>query len=225
MWDHFIASENMVFSVSLAVMILIAVLEGIATVLGAGASSGLDSMIHDLDLNIDHDIPIHDFDSSMSHFLGWLRIGQIPVLMLLIIALTSFGLLGLITQAVMKKTTGFYMQGWIAAIPVSVATLFMTRFCGGILHSIMPKDETTAISAESLVGRIAVITLGTARRGYPAEARTHDEHGQTHYFQVEPDCDDDTFSTGDEVLLISMKGHIYMAILNSNPYLTDTEKP
>jgi hypothetical protein len=221
MWELVIASENMFFSVSLAVMLLIAILEGIATFFGAGASSGLDSIIHDLDLHIDHDIPIHDFDSSVSHFLGWLRIGQVPVLMLLVIALTSFGLIGLTVQAVMKKTVGLYMPGWLAAIPVSIATIFMVRLFGGILHAVMPKDETTAVSAESLVGRIAVITIGTARHGCPAEAKAQDVHGKTHYFMVEPDSDEETFSEGDEVLLISMKGHIYMAVLNTNPYLTD----
>lgn len=222
MWQHILAAENMIFSISLAVMLLIAVLEGIATFFGAGASSVLDSMIPDIDVDSPGFVDA-GFDGALSHFLGWLRIGQVPVLMLLIIALTNFGLLGLIIQAVMVNMTGFYLPGWLAGIPVFMATLFMVRFWGGILHSIMPKDETTAISSDSLIGRVAVITLGVARQGSPAEAKAQDVHGQIHYFQVEPDNDGEIFSRGDEVLLISMHGHIYRAILNPNPYLSDSK--
>ncbi len=222
MWQHILAEENMIFSVAIAVMLFLAIIEGIAILFGTGVSSAMDSMMPEMDITPAADIPDTDFGSILNRFLGWLRIGEVPVYMLLVIALTSFGLLGLVFQAVMINTAGFYLPGWLAGIPVFIVTLFMLRLWGKLLQAIMPRDETSAVSADSLIGRVAVITLGVAGKGSPAEARTQDIHGQTHYFQVEPDNDEETFSSGTEVLLVSRHGHIYRAIPNSNPYLSDS---
>ena len=55
----------------------------------------------------------------------------------------------------------------------------------------IPKDETTAVSDASLVGRVGTIVIGTASAGRPAETRVHDEHGTTHYIMVEPEGPDE----------------------------------
>ena len=59
-----------------------------------------------------------------------------------------------------------------------VASLPIVRISGGALGRVIPRDETTAVSIESLVGRIATVVSGTARAGYPAQARVTTEHGQ-----------------------------------------------
>jgi hypothetical protein len=104
----------------------------------------------------------------------------------------------------------------LPALPASVlafsASLPAVRFSGGILHRIMPKDETTAVSQGSFIGRVAVLTLGTATAGNAAQAKLRDAHGQDHYIMVEPDNKEDQFSQGDAVLLVRHTGACFYVI-------------
>ena len=223
------ASQNMPFTVSLAVMLGIAVLEGVMTLMGAGLSGFLDSLLPEIDADVDVDL---GSDSSMgasevpavtplSKLLGWLRVGKVPVLILLVIFLTGFGLLGLTIQSFVHNTAGFFLPGLVASGIAFFLALPVVRVFGGAISAIMPKDETDAVAEKSLIGRIAVITIGTARKGSPAEAKVKDQHGLTHYVMVEPDLEDDTFASGTAVLLIKQEGSVFKAIENTNPALID----
>lgn len=219
-----LASENLAFSIALVLMIMIALLEGLAALLGAGMSSALESLLPESDLSPHTEVGQVDADTALSRFLGWLRIGEVPLLMLLVIFLFSFGLLGLLLQGLFQALTGWLAPGWLAVPLVLVASLPLVRLGGGVLQAVMPRDETTAVTEDSLLGRIAVITLGTARQNYPAEARVKDQHGYTHYLQLEPDAEGDEFLQGTEVLLLSRQGAVYKGIKNINPHLSDQDQ-
>lgn len=212
------ASENFPFSLALAVMIGIALLEGITSLLGAGFSHLLDTLIPEHDLHAD--VSALEAANPLSKLLGWLRIGQVPILMLVVIFLTAFGLLGLGFQAFVKSATGALLPGWIAAIPVFLGSLPFVRVLGGLLERLMPKDETEAVSDESFVGRMATITLGTAKQGSPAQAKVKDQHGYSHYIMVEPDSKETEFVQGQEVLLVRKQGPTFQAIENTNEILS-----
>lgn len=222
MWELLTASENLAFSVSLTVMLIIAVLEGVLSVLGTGLSGTLDALLPelDVDLNPHAEVGLSDAEGALSRWLGWLRIGEVPVLMLLIVALTAFGLIGFALQSLARHSVGFFLPGWIAVMPAAVLSLPAVRVCGGWLHRFLPRDETTAVSADSLVGQIAIVVMATARRGAPAEAKARDIHGQTHYFLVEPDQDGQEFPAGTEVLLLERRGTVYQATINTHPHLS-----
>ena len=219
-----LASENLAFSIALVLMIMIAVLEGVAALLGAGMSSALESLLPESELSPHTEVGQADADTALSRFLGWLRIGEVPLLMLLVIFLFSFGLSGLLLQGLFQALTGWLAPGWLAVPLVFVASLPLVRLGGGVLQAVMPRDETTAVTEDSLLGRIAVITLGTARQNYPAEARVKDQHGYTHYLQLEPDAEGDEFLQGTEVLLLSRQGAVYKGIKNINPHLSDQDQ-
>ncbi|WP_240220632.1 YqiJ family protein [Rheinheimera hassiensis] len=219
-----LASENLAFSIALVLMIMIAVLEGVAALLGAGMSSALESLLPESELSPHTEVGQVDADTALSRFLGWLRIGEVPLLMLLVIFLFSFGLLGILLQGLFQALTGWLAPGWLAVPLVFVASLPLVRLGGGVLQAVMPRDETTAVTEDSLLGRIAVITLGTARQNYPAEARVKDQHGYTHYLQLEPDAEGDEFLQGTEVLLLSRQGAVYKGIKNINPHLSDQDQ-
>lgn len=220
MWELITADGSLPFSVSLALMLALGLVEGLMSLVGAGLSGVFDALMPDLDLHAHADFAGPDHDGGLSRVLGWLRIGEVPVLMLLVIALTTFGLLGLGVQALSRSALGFFLPAWMASIPAFLLSLPSIRMLGGGLHRVMPKDETTAVSAESLVGRVAVVTLGVARAGHPAEAKVRDQHGQMHYFLVEPD-DDQEFPAGSEVLLVQLAGSRYRVIANPNPHLSE----
>jgi len=139
--------------------------------------------------------------------LGWLGVGQVPLLMLLVVFLAFFGLAGLAIQQFAGPLTL-----WIAAPAATAAALPLTGLGARGLARIMPSDETTAISLDELVGRRGTITVGTARRGSPAQARVRDEHGQVHYVMVEPYDDNHAFGEGQTVRLDRREGNIFIAL-------------
>lgn len=48
---------------------------------------------------------------------------------------------------------GVMAPGWLAVPVVFILSLPAVRFGGGALQKIMPGDETTAVSSDSLLGR------------------------------------------------------------------------
>ena len=147
-----------------------------------------------------------------------------PVIMLLVIFLTSFGLIGLALQSFLNNLTGTLLPGGIAVVPALLLAVPLVRVFGGFLGRILPKDETDAVSEDSLVGQIATLTLGTATKGSPAEAKVKDTRGTTHYIMVEPDVDGEALSAGSAVLLVRRTGAVFTAIGNPSPALVDSEK-
>lgn len=182
------APANLPFSVALLVMLMIGAVEA----LGLGASA-----VH-LDLHADAD---------GGDLLGWLGIGKVPLLMLLVVFLALFGLAGLAIQQFAGP-----LPAWIAAPAAAAAALPLTGFGARGLARIMPGDETTAVSLDSLVGRRGTITIGTARRGSPAQARVADIHGQPHYVMVEPYDDSQSIGEGETVRLDRREGNIFIAV-------------
>jgi hypothetical protein len=87
-----------------------------------------------------------------------------------------------------------------------------------VLAKVMPRDETQSVSAQSFIGQVATIVLGTASVANPAQARLRDKHGQTHYVMVEPD-DEDSFEAGDSVLIVAQAGPTYRVIRADNAAL------
>jgi hypothetical protein len=233
-----LSSQNLPFTVALTLMLAIAVMEGVSTLIGAGLSDMIDSVLPEMDLDVDADIDIDmdadiDIDADMdvdgdfhapgpfTRLLSWLRVGQVPVLILAIVFLTAFGLIGLFCQSTAIKLVGQMLPGSLASVPALIVTFPVVRICGGILARILPQDETESVSEESFVGRVAIITLGTAAAGKPAQARLTDPHGQSHYIMVEPDLAEARFEQGTSVLIVSHQGAVYKGIENPNPALTD----
>lgn len=219
MLTYFLADQNFPFSVALAIVIAIAALEGVLTLLGFGLSAMLDGLsadvdIPDVDIDADQDGVALDHGGSFGSVLAWLRFGEVPAVILLIVFLSAFGALGIALQSVVNAVTGIYLPAFLAAIPAMFGAIPTVRVLGGVLGRIMPKEETAAVSRQTLIGRVATITLGAAAAGKPAQGKVRDEHGLEHYVMIEPDEDQQTFAQGNEVLLVRNKGAIYYAIAN-----------
>jgi len=232
MFDFLFAAQNVPFMIALGVMLAIGLLEGITAVLGMGASSFLDSLLPetevdvDVDLGADLDAADLDLGNVASHgpftkLLGWLRIGRVPVLILLVVYLFGFGFTGLVLQSFLLATFGGMLPAWVAVWPAFVAGLLIVHFTGGVLAKIIPKDETEVVSERKFIGRVACITLGRAWQGHPAQARLKDSYGRTHYVMVEPDQPGITFEQDTHVLLVTREGPVFRAIENPSQALVD----
>ncbi len=235
MIEFILKSQNFPFTVSLTIMLLIAFLEGVSTFLGSGLSHLIDSIIPDIDMDVDIDADVDidvdaDIDSPeivhagvLSKTLGWFRLGKVPFLIILIIFLTSFGIIGLTIQTTLFKITGLILPGLVASAISLPITLPIVRLLTGIIAKIIPKDETDAVSEKSFIGRMAIITLGKASFGSPAQAKLKDQFGTTHYLMIEPDVKDLEFKQGDQVLIVKQTSSGFKAIRNENSALLNTD--
>ncbi|WP_043319792.1 YqiJ family protein [Microbulbifer sp. HZ11] len=212
----FLQDGNQLFTGALVLMLMIAVLEGVMLMIGVGISDMLDNLLPDMD--IDLDAPDTEAGGVLTKLLGWLRFGEVPALILLVAFLVSFGVTGLLIQMFSESLLGVLLPGWLLAIPVLLLALPQVRFVGNILRRFAVGDETEAVGRNTFIGRVAVITIGEASAGSPAEARFSDEFGTTHYVMVEPDTGE-IFSQGEQVLLVEERGACFRVIRPTNEHL------
>jgi hypothetical protein len=205
-------SENYLFTGAIILMLFIAILEGIMSVIGAGLSELLDPLIPDFD----SDISISENTFALSKFFSWIRLKKVPILMLFVIFLTSYGLSGLFIQGLLLNMTSIFYYAWLISIPSFIIGIYSMRLIGGVISKVLPKDETSSLSTEDLIGHIAIIILGNASKGSPAEAKIQDKHGQSHYLMVEPEEETMHFSQGDKVL-VTAKIKTYFLATNNIP--------
>lgn len=196
----FLSEGNWLFSAALIVLAGIGVLELIALQMGSSVSSLVDGAIGEV---------------PDGGGLAWLHVGRLPFLVVLVVLLTSFSVLGFLIQGVVSAIFGGELHLMIASPMALIGALPATRVTGSALARLMPRDETSAISSASFVGRTATLTAGEARPGRAAEARFQDEYGQTHYVMVEPGAEYPNLLAGERVLLIrELSAGRYQAIVN-----------
>ncbi|SDD88570.1 YqiJ family protein [Kordiimonas lacus] len=221
MIEFMLAAANLPFSVALAIMLLIAAIEGVGMLLGFALSGLLDNLLPDLELDVDIDAGDVADHGAFGEFLTWLRLREVPVIVVLIAFLTSFAITGFAMQQILTGTLGFMLPALIAAPIALFVCLPGVRLFAGVLGKIMPKDETEAVGSETFIGRPATITLGTASMGSPAQAKLKDKHGQSHYVMVAPDNDGESFEQGTGVLLVRQTGSTFFAIKDTQTDMLD----
>jgi membrane protein implicated in regulation of membrane protease activity len=175
------------------------VLIGLIEAVGLGASVA----------HLDFDADAHAGDIGV---LSWLGIGRVPLLIVIVVFLATFGLLGLAIQQIATNLAGAPLSTWLAGPAAAFASLPLTGLGARALARIIPQDETTAVSLDTLIGKRGTITIGTARRGSPAQARVRDAFGQIHYVMVEPHDEAHPIAEGETVLLARRDGHLFIAL-------------
>jgi len=217
------APENNAFTIALGLLFAIALLEGVGTLLGFAFIGLIDGLIPSIEINAGNVLDAGHPD-SMGKIMSWLRIGRVPAILIFIAFLASFGLVGLILQYISAELFGSYTTQ-IIMVPIAFAiSLPFTRMSSSILCKILPKDETSAISESSLIGRTGIIVLGTARKANAVQAKVKDENGKTHYIMVEPDNEEDEFTEGSRVLLVNKSGGIFTVIESTHELLAEESK-
>lgn len=204
----FTAPETWPFGVGFALIVGLALVEGLGMLVALSPSSA-----------VDHWLPDFHGDSALDQWLGWLHLGKVPALVLLLLFLTGYTVFGYSLQLVAQGLWGAYLPAWLAgtlAVPAGLATV---RGLGALIAHIIPRDESSAISDQTLLGRVGVISGGVARRGLAAQARVRDSLGRPHYLMVEPDLEADVFEEGTQVLIVRKVGAFYRCIANPHPGL------
>lgn len=200
------APETWPFGASLAVLVGLSVIEGAGLLLAHSPSQMLDSLLPDM-------------PDGADGLLGWLHVGKVPLLVLLILFLSGFALAGYVLQASVQSFSGVLLPAWLASIPALLMGISTVKGIGGVLAKIIPQDESSAVSEQTLIGRTGVVIQGIARDGMAAQAKVRDSYGRSHYVMVEPDLTEETFDEGSDILLVKKVGARFKCIRNPHPTL------
>lgn len=206
----FLEPQTWPFTVATVLLLMIAILEGLAMLLGASVSEWVHGLIHHPD----------SADGPLDHALGWLHVGRVPLLVLLVLFLATFAVTGFALNMVSYRVFGLWLTPWISVPLAFIATVSAVRGLGNVLARVIPREQSFAVTFDSLVGLVATVVTGTARHGYPAQAKVVSQHGQTLYVMVEPDQDGVIFESGASVLLVrQLSGNRFSGIDNPRPDL------
>jgi hypothetical protein len=206
------AAQTWPFAVALLLMLLITAVEGIALLVGVSAFHWIEHWIPE-PKGAGH-------GGVLDNGLGWLHVGRVPALALLVLFLAAFAMIGFVANMVVHRLFGIWLPAWLSAPGAFVAALPVVRLLGAGMARLVPADESFAVSLDTLVGRVATILGGTARHGYPAEAKVLSQYGQTLYVMVEPDLPDVILQPGSSVLLVrQITGNRFAGIPNPRPDL------
>lgn len=207
----FFAAQTWPFALATILLLLITIVEGAALLFGQNISSMLESVVPD---------PWDGFHGPLDDALGWLHVGRVPILVLAVIFLAAFAFTGFALNMVTVRVFGFFVTPWLAVPLAFVAALPVVRILGAGIARIVPKDETFAVTLDTLVGRVATIVSGTGRKGFPAQAKVVNQHGQALYVMVEPEEGAPELASGTSVLLVrQLGGSRFGGIPNPRPDL------
>lgn len=207
MFGFLAASENLVFVSALLLMLLIGALQAAGIGFDAELADPPDANVAEGDVNL----------------LSWLGVGRLPLLVLLVAFLAIFGALGLTGQQLSHDLLGTLVSPWLAVPAAFVASVPLTGLAARGLARVLPRDHTTAVELDWLVGSQAMIVTGRATAGSPARARVEDHHGQQHYVMVEPDISGQLFEEGETVLLVRREAAVFRAISRGDFHLPRLE--
>ena len=203
MFEFFLSHNLLPFTGALLILFLILSFEVLMLLVGG---LNLDSLIPHAD---------HDFDVELSPTMdvisSWTLFGKVPVIIMLSLFLCGFSICGLLAQGVTNVVTGGTLPLWLALCIAIPGTFLFTRFVGGMIANLLPKEETYVVSQSQFLGQVAIINQGTARFDLPAEAKLKDGYSKTHYVRVRPETADDEFTENTPVLLLRKEEDVYIA--------------
>ena len=208
MIDFILSSNNCVYAVALGIVLTLFVFEILGMMLGMSVLNLFDELSSS---TIDADVDA-DADLGITPLLSWLSLDRLPLLIWLVLLLTTFGITGLITNLVAVNISGSALS-LIVSLPVAaVVGLILTGRLGALLAKYLPKTDSSAAFESDFEGLVAHITVGTAKRHSPAEAKCVDQYNQTHYIMVEPIEDHESFTQNDKIILIKRQQNAWLAM-------------
>ena len=208
--------DNLLFTIAICMMLAISFLEGIGIIVGISFFGIFEILFP---LHGDEDKPQASKSRSLFGNLGELiQCGRVPAILLIVIFLTAFGLTGLVIQSMAKSLLKHYFPWFIAIWPALLIALAFACITAIILSKIPFREVegSFAVSEDSFIGKVATITLGTAKKGEPAEAKLSDPYGKIHFVMVEPDREGVQFDQSTNILLVKKQGSIFKGIKNPN---------
>jgi Protein of unknown function (DUF1449) len=225
MWSFLASPEFQPFSIAALVMIGLLVLETASTMVGASASTLLDTVfgLHGVHVELHHGIEahgpestsnsgiVHGPDGPIATAFDWLNAGRVPVLVLMMAAIACFAVVGMVLQ--------IFAMHLVAPLPTAVAVAVAvaaaipgTRWTSRLVSWIIPRDETYALADQDLIGRVGIVTLGPVVEGAAARAKVQDKYGNWHFPRVTPGAAGLSIPEGASILIVDKVDGQYAVI-------------
>lgn len=216
MLEFFIADQNMLFAVILAIVGIFAAIELIGmTFAGLDIAGLIDGIFPDIDIDLDIDA---DVDAGIAaRVFGWLKYKEVPLIVALFIMMGSISIIGYTIQYIYWKPFGSYLSWWIPTLISLIPAIFITRYSTMLIGKFLTQTHSTAVSTDDLVGKLGYIIIGTAKKDTPAEAKVFDEYGHDHYIRVIPKDENKEFTKGTNIITVRRCNNIYEAIEDTDP--------
>lgn len=202
MLEFLLSPSNSYYAIAFCIVLLLLLIEILGQLFGISVSQLLDN-------SADADVSSPASFNGSFDVLSWLGIKKVPALIWLISFLTLFAIIGVSVNLASMQLFELNLAKNISAFFVLAFTMFFNGKVCHVLARFIPKEETSAVSKDSFSGLLANITVGTAKKGQPAEAVVKDEYNQKHYVLVEP-IDDDQFSQGENVVLVQKENSTWL---------------
>ena len=216
MFEYLLEPYNTPFLYAFYFMLGIMGLEIISLVAGLGLSEIIDNLFDatdvglEIDANVEGEIEVQG--SFLSKYIAWIKVKNVPMLILVIVFLASFSITGFIGQSVLSRFFSFTLPLWLAVPTAMIVGFPGYKIVSKLLGEKLFKEETSALSEKTFIGEIAEINIGTAKVGFPAEAKYKDQFGQLHYFMVEPEEEEGEFVQGTKVKLTKRDNSSFKAV-------------
>src|SRR6516162_6075015 len=126
-------------------MLLITIVEGVALLGGVSAFHWLDHLLPEAK---------GPLQGTFDKGLGWLHVGKVPALALLVLFLAAFAMSGFASNMLMHRLFAIWIPVWVSTPLAFVAALPIVRLLGTGLAHLVPSDQSFAVSLDSLVGRV-----------------------------------------------------------------------
>jgi hypothetical protein len=198
----FTAPEVLPFSVAFALLVGLGVLELFGLLFSA-------SPTHAVEHSLSHFLPHVDHADATGGVLGWLHLGRVPMLVLLLLFLSAFAVGGYAFQWTVQSATGSFAPLWLAVCAAGAEAVAVVRVMGGVVAKRVPQDETSIVSAASFVGSAALITNAAELHGDASQASVLDAHGRKHFILVAAEGDA-LLADGMQVTVLEKTGARYL---------------
>jgi hypothetical protein len=196
-----LAPEVRPFSIALAILLGLLLIEVVSMFAGLSAGSVLDKALEG----------DGDADGWLAGALGWLNAGRVPVMVLLLLFLGGFAAAGFLVQSI-SGTLATPLPALVAAGVALVVALPVTRQGSQMVARLVPQDETYVVADADLVGRLAEVTLGPLDEGKPGRVKVLDAHGNWHFLPARAAPGRGPFATGTSVLLVDRDATSFLVI-------------
>src|SRR5258708_846885 len=131
------AAQTWPFAGATVVLLLITATEGLALLVGVSVFHWLDHWLPDLS---------HAAHGPLDKGLGWLHVGRVPALALLVIFLAAFAMTGFALNMVVHRLLDLWVPVWMSIPIAAVAGLPVVRIGGAGVARLVPSAESYSVT-------------------------------------------------------------------------------
>ena len=167
---------------------------------------------HDVDHDVDHDVE-HDADhdhavgggngSGVLAVLSFFGLGRVPLSVLLMILLMSWGVIGFAANSYARENLpALAPHPWVLSVPLAAAgSLLFTKLFAGLVGRYLPTNETYARRRHELLGSVGETVLPTDKTFGMVAVR--DNRGELFQHACRLEAGDRTIPKGTKVKLVA----------------------